>query len=414
MRAAAALGHHYRWVVWTAISLLAFNQNLQTFAYPVLVPSLLAELGLSYSLAGGLMSAYLLAMASLMIPVGMLFDRIGGRALTIGGLAVMSVGTLLFAVASSYPVALLSRALVGMGMAVAIVIPAPMLAFWFSKSQFASVLGLHVSLGKTGSIVATWLLPVLIGLLGWRLGYGVVSLFGPLALLVAMVLLADEPDDVHLKASQQFAVPRAAQQPRRRETQRVPLRQVVGNRDVLLLAVAQVFFLATYYGAINWLPTYFKVDVGLSEVDAGFTTGMILWGTIIGFALTGPAANLAGSCRPLYTGGAATTTALTVLFAGGILPALPSWTWAPTMLLYGLCLSNMMLVMPILTSIVSRSAFGTASGFAFAVSYLGPIASPPLVGAVADWTGSLTTALWVPVATGALAVVLSLFVKEGR
>lgn len=413
LRVASALGPRFSWLVWLVISLLAFNQSAQTFAYPVLVPSLLAELGLSYSLAGGLMSAYVLAMASVMLPVGLVADRIGGRALTIAGLAVLSLGALLFATANSYPLAVFSRALVGVGAGVAIVLPAPMLARWFSPRRYPSVLGAHVSLGKTGSIVATWVLAPLIGWLGWRGGYAAVSLFGPLGLLAALLFLADEPGDVRIAADQRPTPPRSPLKRGGPQEKAVSLRRIIGSKDVLMLAAAQFCFFSTYYGAINWLPTYFKVEVGLSEIDAGFSTGFILWGTIVGFALSGPAAGLVGGCRPLFSGGLATTAALTVLFAAGLMPSVPAWLWPPLMLLYGFCLSNMVLMMPILATIVPSQSLGTANGFVFSVAYIGAVLAPPAIGATADASGSLTTGLWLAVASGVLGFFLSLFVAEG-
>ena len=381
------------------------------FATASLHPSLLAELSLSYALAGTFTSAYMLSLCAAMVPTGALGDRLGGRSLLIAGLVSMSVGSALFAVAQSYPVALISRFFVGAGAAAILVLPAPVLAFWFKKEQFRTVFGLHVSVGKTGSIVAMWVLPPLVVSLGWRLGYGVTSLVTPLALLAAFLFLVDEPRQVGL-AEQGMAVSRQAGKVRERPKGE-PLAKVVRNPDILLLAGGEFLLFANYFGVVNWLPTFFKTVVGTGEVEAGFQTGFILWGTVIGFAASGPLANLLGKCRPLFSAGTAATALLTLVFATGSLPALPAWTWPSIMFTYGLCLSVMVLIQPILATLVPVRSLGTANGFVFMVSYMGAMISPPVMGAVADATGSLTACFWVAVVCAAASFVTSLFIREG-
>ena len=411
LRLAAACGGKYRWVIWSVVSLVAFYQNCQLFAYSVLVPSLLAELRLSYALAGTLSSAYGLASILVMAPAGLLSDRLGWRRLVVCGLATMSLGTYLFASADSYAQAFFSRMLLGLGAGIAMILPTPLLAFWFSKAQYRSVLGLHISVGKMGSIVATWLLPALIGALGWRLGFGVVALLGPLALAGAL-LLADEPVEVGLPGGGTLAVPRASRSAARPEPA-PPFARVVRNRDLLLLSASQCLFFVAYFGTINWLPTYLQTVVAVSETEAGLLTGFILWGTIIGFALSGPATNYFGRCRPLYSGGMLATAVMTALLAASALPAVPSWSWPPLMLLYGLCLSTMVLMNPILAGLVPGPALGTANGILFTLSFTGSMAGPPLLGIVADLSGALTNGFWLGAACAATGSLTSLLIREG-
>lgn len=411
---AQALGGRYRWLIWSVLTLVAFNQNLAMFAYSVLVPSLLEELNLSYALAGTLSSAYMLAMSAMMIPFGSIGDRIGGRRLLIISLTAMSVGALLFATAQSFEMALISRLLVGAGAAAGIVLPAPMLAFWFFKEQFRSVNGLHVGVGKTGSIVATWVLPPLIVAFGWRLGYGLVSLITPIALLACILFLANGPAEVGLAHRQGMAISRPKGEKPQPTAPSMGLMQVIRNRNVVLMALTQTFVFGAYYGIVNWLPTYFKDVLGGSEVEAGFQTGFLLWGTIIGFAFSGYLANYLGGARPIYSAGALGVTLFCVLFASGVFITLPSVVWPLVMLGFGLCLSIMVLMTMIIATLVPVSALGAATGFAFTVSYIGAMISPPIVGAIADATGSLGTAFWVTVVSAAIAFVISLLVREGR
>ncbi len=410
---AMRLGDNYRWLIWSAISLQAFFQNVQTFAYPVLIPPLLHELNLSYSLAGGLMSVYLFSMAAVMLPVGILADRLGFRPLVIAGVALMVGGAALFGTAGNYGMAVASRLLTGIGSAIAILVPSPVLANWFSKAQFGTVLGVHVAAGKTGSILATWVLAPLIAAFGWRLGYGIVSIIGPIALLICVLFFLDRPEPIGLSGKHTYAVPPERRSDKAERPPSLPLSALLRNRNVLLMASAQFFLFWTYFGAINWMPTWFTEVVGLSGVESGFYTGFILWGTIAGFALTGPVCRLVGACLPPYRVGVAATSLLVALFPSGALLWLPTWSWAILLFLLGISLSPMMLIMPIMATLVPGSSLGTAVGIGFSFAYFGAMVGPPLIGAMADSSGSLSIGLWAAVAAGIACVLISLFVREG-
>jgi MFS family permease len=49
-----------------------------------------------------------------------------------------------------------------------------------------------------------------------------------------------------------------------------------------------------------------------------------------------------------------------------------------------------------------------------ALSFLGQMAGPPLVGAVADRTGLLTNGFWLAAGCALLGFGISLLIKEGR
>jgi ACS family D-galactonate transporter-like MFS transporter len=276
------------------------------------------------------------------------------------------------------------------------------------------VLGLHTSIAKLGSVVAMWVLPPLIVTLGWRLGFTVVSSVGPLALIAVFLLMANEPKDVGIRERLGIAVTSSTRAQARSGEERVPITQVIRNRNVLLLALSQFLFFTNYYGMLNWLPTYFKTVVGTSEVEAGFQTGFILWGTIVGFAISGPAANYFGRTRPLYTGGILATALLTVLFATGSVASMPAWSWPFLMVIYGLCLSPMVFILPILTSLVPVRSLGTAGGVALTVGYMGGMVASPIMGAIVDVTGSLATSFWFAVLCPGLGALTSSLIVEGK
>jgi sugar phosphate permease len=408
-RLAQSQGKRYRWIVWSALCVVNFNQNVQMYAASMLVPYLLAELELSYSLAGTLLSAYSLALAVVITPIGMLGDRLGARRVLMAGQVLMLAGTLLFALANSFAIAFLSRIVTGVGATAAITTSGPLAAFWFSVREFRVVHGTGTAVGKAGSVAVMWFLPTFIVLLGWRLGYGVVSITGPLALLAAMLFIASRPADVGLPPVQMFDAAAAAKGGH--DAERLSLWHVIRRPGVLALAGASLFYFAAYFSSINWLPTYLANVLGMDKVEAGFQSGIVLWGTILGYVLTGPAANRIGRCRPLYTGGLALSGVSIGVLALGV-GGLPGPVLAVFFVLLGLFCSGLLFMTPMLAVLVPRSSMATASGFVFTTSYIGAVALPPLIGAVADLTGSLAIAFWLPAACAILGALVSLLIDE--
>ena len=395
-------------MVWAALAVINFNQNAQMYMLGILVPYLLAELQLSYALAGTLVSAYMLSIALAITPVGIVGDRLGGRRVLIAGTAAMIAGSFLFGIANSFPLAFFSRILTGLGATAAISMTGPVAAYWFSVRQFRVVHGVGTGIGKVGSVAAMWVVPPLILVVGWRLGFGAVSLAGPIALAAAVLILASKPADVGLPPVDAFAGPARQQQ---EGESRLGLWQVLRRPSVAPLCFASFFYFAAYFGSINWLPSYLAEVLKLDKVGAGFQSGIVAWGTIVGYLLTGPAANRLGRCRPLYTGGFLLAGVLITILALDV-SSLPGWILPPFFLLLGIACSGLLFMTPMLAVLVPRGSLATASGLVFTTSYLGAVAMPPLMGMVADSTGSLAQGFWLTAACGFLGAVASLFIHE--
>ena len=73
--------------------------------------------------------------AAMQVPVGVMLDRFGSRALIASGLVAMTVGQLWFAVADSYVMGLGARILVGAGDAMVFTAVLRLVALWFLVRQ---------------------------------------------------------------------------------------------------------------------------------------------------------------------------------------------------------------------------------------------------------------------------------------
>ena len=117
----------------------------------------------------GLLSAtYFYAYAGLMIPAGVLVDRLGVRRVVAAGGLVMGAGTLLMALAPAALPLFAGRFLVGAGAAVMFVGALKIAAAWFPASYFATLSAATATTGVLGGLVATVPLAWLATGFGWR------------------------------------------------------------------------------------------------------------------------------------------------------------------------------------------------------------------------------------------------------
>jgi EmrB/QacA subfamily drug resistance transporter len=99
----------------TALSLLVVGLDMTVLN--VALPDIAADLGASTSELQWVADAYLLALAAVMLPAGMLGDRFGRKGLTMGALVVFGAGSLWCADARSPESLIAARSVMGLGAA---------------------------------------------------------------------------------------------------------------------------------------------------------------------------------------------------------------------------------------------------------------------------------------------------------
>jgi MFS family permease len=150
-----------------------------------------ADLRLGAAELGALTSAYFLTFAAAQLPVGVALDRFGPRRVQLVLLPVAAAGSALFASAENFELLLLGRALIGLGVAAALMAGLKALVLWFPKERLASANGCYMMVGALGAMTATLPAETLLGQLGWR---GLFSLLAIGAAGAAVLLLAAPRD----------------------------------------------------------------------------------------------------------------------------------------------------------------------------------------------------------------------------
>lgn len=135
----------------------------------------------------------LLVYAGMQIPVGVMLDRFGSRAMLLSGLVLMSGAQLLFAFAESFGVALFARGLLGAGDAMVFVSVIRLVSAWFLVKQGPFVTQLTGQFGQLGAIAAAAPLSLMLHHFGWTRTFAVASSCGVVLMVIVAVMVKDSP-----------------------------------------------------------------------------------------------------------------------------------------------------------------------------------------------------------------------------
>jgi MFS family permease len=179
-------GSPYRWAI-LAVCVAGFMQtHVHRVGFAPLIPTFIADMGLTYAAAGTIMAAYFWSYAVMQIPVGVL--RPPGRAsrARLHGRAGGGRGGL--SMSQTYAQSLIARCLLGTGAAATWLPGLRLIQEWFEPRERGLATGLFSAGGGVGGTAALLLLPVMAGHLGWRLGYAMLAV-PVLATMVAVWVL---------------------------------------------------------------------------------------------------------------------------------------------------------------------------------------------------------------------------------
>ena len=129
--------------------------------------------------------------AAMQVPTGVLVDRYGPRRVLVAASLLMGSAQLLFSLASSYPLALLARAVLGCGDALTFISVLRYTAGHFSAKHFPVLVTVTGMVGTVGNVLATLPLAALLRHAGWFPGYSIAAVLSLGAAVLVLTLLED-------------------------------------------------------------------------------------------------------------------------------------------------------------------------------------------------------------------------------
>ncbi len=272
-----------RKVMFLVLSLVYMMVFLHGVAMTVFAKDLMREMDLSQERMGMLGSAYLYAYAGLMLFSGMIAAWVGPRRTLTVLFFVSGMGGIVFSMSASLSVAMLGRALSGLGLAATMTSSFTLFGRWYPPSAYSRVCAYFFAIGGMGALAGIGLLAPLNHLLGWRAVFGGL---GVLTVLYAFLLLAtvrDWPPGDALIDTGQERVTREDYGP---AVLWQSVKQVARSWDFWRLVVWFVSLPGIYF-AFNglWAVPYLKDVYGMADAEAGLIVSLAALGFIFGSPL---------------------------------------------------------------------------------------------------------------------------------
>jgi sugar phosphate permease len=272
----------HRWAVFVLISLIYFFVYFHRVSTSVIVSDLLAAFGTTATALGFMSSMYFYIYAFNQPIVGYLADRIGSRRVIAYWSITAAVGCCIFGMAPSIGWASFGRALIGFGVGGVYVPTVKALSQWFDQKAFAAMVGLLMSVGNFGAVVATTPLAWAAGTWGWRPTF---FLIGGITLVMAILVLTITHDPPASAKSDQA----------HSSSSGVPSVSLMGNVATILSSpqfwlVVSIFF-GIYGTAVTlqglWATPFLMTVLDIERMLASKLNMLIPIGVIVGSPLFG-------------------------------------------------------------------------------------------------------------------------------
>ena len=378
--------------------------------------SVSAELGLSASQMGLLLSAFSLAYAFSQLPIGVLLDRFGARVMLGLGMFVWSIAQLCGGMVHSLGQFLVARVFLGIGEAPQFPAGAKVVSEWFALRERGAPTGIFVASSTIGPALAPPILTVLMLTLGWRGMFIVMGLLG-IAVSIGWYLIYRNRNEVQLESaeiaylSEGEAVDASVPD---RKMSGTEWRNLFASRTTwgMILGFMGVIYMVWLY--LTWLPAYFEHERHLSIAKTGWivsipylfgTIGMLSSGYIADFLLARGVAPINSRKWPICVGllGAAAFT----------IPAAftPSTALAIAYISAAMFFVNMSSggAWALVTVSAPRHLLGSLGSIQNFGGYLGGSFAPFITGIVVDQTHSFVNALLISAGVAFAAALAYLF-----
>ena len=424
----------------------------------VALPDIGNDLDASSGAVGWVLNAFALGAAGPLLVSGRIADRFGRRRLLLAGVALFSVGTLLCAVAWTFEVLVVARAL--QGVATSLFMPASLSVVSTSATpeRRAWAIGMWSAIGSTAAAAAPVVGGLVVDSLGWRWFF---ALNIPLLVVAAAMIVAVVPesrgDDRHIDlvgaaivTASVTAVVYGLQEAGlkgwtdpvvlgalvlgavlfvvfviEQRSGREPLIDAAITRSVAYRPPVAVAFLANWgFGALNILLTFWLQDV---RGESAAMTGVIFLAYSVPFAIlgavTGRVARRFGTAAPMALGMVLVAGSFLVLTQVG--PTAPLVVVVVAMLLsgFGQGLSYNMSTTAAMAAVPDDDA-GVASGLLTALRNVGVAAGVALAtlataGSSSEdggtgFTDGLQHASWVIVVVSLAGVAVACVARPAR
>jgi ACS family hexuronate transporter-like MFS transporter len=393
----------FRWAVLGIAWVTYFAVYALRVTVPPLSPFIMEELHLSNTEIGLLVSSAALGYSIFQVPAGWLIDRAGIRRMFFIGTFMAGALIVTMYFTNSLAGASLVLFLGGIGSGCFPAVATKAILQWFPVNERGTAIGLHQTSITVAGITTAIVLPIIAISLGWRYGFVAVGFLSMAAAVFALLLYRDPPN-AEAKPEKQKGAPRDWGR----------IREVVLDRNIILVSVSCIGFMAVDYSLTTYLVIFLKDAVGLTVTTAGIYLAVANVGGVAGKLTFGPLSDrvLGGSRRKPLLIACIIMLTMTVVMQF-VTPGTSFLLLAVVFGVFGFCAIGWGGLNLILVSEFSRKeSMGFAMGYSLMILMIGNIVGPPVFGYITDVTGSYSPAWWFLTACSLAAMVFMTMVRE--
>ncbi|MGP3667649.1 MAG: MFS transporter [Candidatus Bathyarchaeota archaeon] len=376
-----------RLVVFVILSITYFFSMLHRFSPAVVSLEIMREFDVSAVALGVLSSAYFYSYALLQIPVGLLADSVGPRKTVSLFILLASFGTLIFATAKTFELAVLGRLLIGVGVSVVWVCTIKIISKWFKKEEFATFNGVFNTIGNIGAVGAAAPLAFLTLYFGWRNSFLLIACITFFLALTVWFFVKDDPTQIGLT-------------PVVKEEEEKHLSPIVNKINLvqglkLVLSSKNLwvvgFTLLVWYGVLVnfqglWSIPYLIQVYGYSRSDASYLVTLIPVGVCVGAPLWGYLSDKIFKIRkPIYVLGYLSYTLTWIVFV--FLKNIPKEIFYIIFFMFGFFTGAIIVSIALLREFFPEHLVGTVMGCINIFPFIGVGIFQPLTGYILDQAG---------------------------
>ncbi|AXI08594.1 MFS transporter [Oceanobacillus zhaokaii] len=222
-----------------------------------------AELSLTASQSGLLMSMFFIGYTVMQFPSGWLSDKIGPKKVLLISIGTILIATIFFGFVSTLVLLMVIRLISGLGHAGVPTSSTKVVANNIQPKQKMFVQSLILSTSGIGGILAFTLGSSLINI-NWRYAYFGLAILYVVSIIMIFIFFPKEsknPNGEQLK-----------------KADKVPISVVFKDKNVFILFAALLFLNIVLYGYLSWLPSLYEANFGfgIKEISIILSTNAIL------------------------------------------------------------------------------------------------------------------------------------------
>jgi MFS family permease len=382
----------YAWVALFVAYISSVVSSYVFLAVSPLLPFIIGRYHVGLASSGLTMAIFSFVGLALSVPIGAALAKLGIKVIGIMAMTFMTGGCLLGAVATNYPVFLLSRGLEGFGFTCIALVGMTTAGLWFPRKKVSLAMGIASTCVGVGGFFTMTTTGWVVRTMGPQAVWWIGSVAAAMSLVLVILFVRMPPWISKIN-------------------KRPSLKEGYGNRNIWLLTVAFCCLYLPSMSLTHFYVHYLTKARGFTIGQAGWANSFSMLGLLVGAPLAGIVINKVGHLRNclIVVGFCIIALVIAAFNVTGIY--IPIYTALVGLVaMAGAQVISLTLIPRIM---IKPELIGVGIGIYMLGANLSVIIGPPLVGAAVDkfgWTGGAYS--MIPIVAFGIVITAMLRIKE--